>query len=128
MALCFVIADISWAGCVSVCARVMFVYSVYFFEKGRIKGAYLAQQTCGKAKPNDTTILFKTKSIEYIIEDQAFSLSNDLAPPTPLACSCQQVGYLCNLPVCRRLSLLAGKEGGRGEEPIHTNARKPGLL
>ncbi len=95
-----------------VCARVMFVYSVYFFKKGRIKGAYLAQQTCGKAKPNDTTILFKTKSIEYIIENQDFSLSNDLAPPTPLPFSCQQVVSLCKSS-CASPVELAGGRGGR---------------
>jgi hypothetical protein len=33
-----------------------------------------------------------------------------------------------SLPVCRRSSLLMGGGGGRGKEPNHTTARKPGLL
>ncbi len=56
-------------------------------------------------------------SIEWCIEDQAFLLSYDLAPPpSPVS----NISLFLNLPVCRRSSLLTG-EGGRG---VHCGGAK----
>jgi hypothetical protein len=45
-----------------------------------------------------------------IIEDQAFSSSSDLAPPSPPLVS--KLAFFLSLPVCRRSSFLTDREGG----------------
>jgi hypothetical protein len=64
------------------------------------------------------------ESIWYIIGDQAFSPSMIwLLPPSPVS----TLSLFLSLPVCRRSSLLTGREGV-GEEPNHKTARKSGPL
>jgi hypothetical protein len=66
--------------------------------------------------------------LNYIfLEDQAFSMSCDLAPP-PIPSPLYPVSKLTlflRLPVCRRSSLLTGEGGGGKGKPNHTTARKP---
>ncbi len=65
----------------------------------------------------------KTECIELLtLEDQAFSLSYDLAPiPTPISSLVSTLSLFLSLPVCRRSSLLTGEgggeEGGGRKEP-----------
>jgi hypothetical protein len=54
-------------------------------------------------------------------------LAHPLTPPPPPHLS--KLTLFLSLPVCHRSSLLMGEGGGgRGEEPNHMTARKPGLL
>ncbi len=59
------------------------------------------------------------ESMEWFIEEQAFLLWYDLAPPPPtsLPISCQQVVFFTSLPVCHQSGLLGGETewGGGGE-------------
>jgi hypothetical protein len=67
-----------------------------------------------------------------IIEDEAFSLSYDLAPPPSLphtlpSASC--LSFSVFLYIGGRAYLLTGEGGGGVEEdPKHANPRKPGPL
>jgi hypothetical protein len=63
------------------------------------------------------------ESIAWFIEDQAFPLSYDLAPPLPPS-PVFKLSLFLSLPVCHWTSLLMG-EGG---EPNHTTSRKTGPL
>ena len=62
----------------------------------------------------------EAESIKLFIEDQALSLSYDLASspasPTPV----NKLSLFPSLPVCYRARVW--------EEPVHTTARKPGVL
>ncbi len=72
--------------------------------------------------------LVSPESIEGFIENQAFLLSFDLAPPPPASpLPVSKLSLFISLPVCRRSSLLTG-EGVGEEEPNHTTARKPDFL
>jgi hypothetical protein len=62
------------------------------------------------------------ESIKLFIEDQAFSLSYDLAPPPPFPVS-KSYPFL-SFTVCRWSSLLTGGGGGGN----HRTTRKPGPL
>jgi hypothetical protein len=67
------------------------------------------------------------ENIERFVEDHAFSLSYDFAPPAPLPpLCCQQVVSLSQSSCVSPVELTGG--GGLGEEPNRTAARKPGLL
>ncbi len=58
-------------------------------------------------------------SIKWFIEDQAFSLSYDLAPhPPPAPSPGSKLSLFLSLPVCRRSSLLTGGGRGRGRSQI----------
>jgi hypothetical protein len=87
-------------------------------QNGREKlRVYNGNRTCYIAeKIQKFGFLSKAESIESFIEDQAFSLSHDLAtlpPHSPL--SCQQVISLSqSSSVCRRSRLLTGEGRGRG--------------
>jgi hypothetical protein len=67
-----------------------------------------------------------------IIEDDAFSLSYDLAPPsspTPRPPFRQQVASLSQSSCLSPVELTDGRGGEEvGEEPNKTKARKPGPL
>ncbi len=68
----------------------------------------------------------ESESIEWFIEDQAFSPSYDLAPP-PL--SRQKVVSLAQSSCVSPVEMNDGRrEEGVGEEPNHTTVRKPGPL
>jgi hypothetical protein len=72
-----------------------------------------------------------TESIEWFIENKAFSRSYDSAPPHPLLYPSpdSKLSLLLSLPMCRRSSLLTGERGGGlREEPNHMTSRKPGPL
>ncbi len=76
-----------------------------------------------------STSILQSESIEWFLEDQAFSLSYDLAPHQPLPLYRQQVFSFLGLTVCRRSSSRTGSgTEGVGKEPNHTTARKPGPL
>jgi hypothetical protein len=59
------------------------------------------------------------ESIEWVIDDQAFSPSYDLAPrpppPTPSPYPFSKLSLFLSLPICRRRSSLLTGEGGGGE-------------
>ncbi len=58
-------------------------------------------------------------SIKWFIEDQAFSLSYDLAPhPPPATSPGSKLSLFLSLPMCRRSSLLTGRGRGRGRSQI----------
>jgi hypothetical protein len=64
-----------------------------------------------------------------IIEDQAFSLSSDMAPPPPPSPPPRHKAlprYTGRLR--KRDNLLAGERGGRGVGESQIRARKPGTL
>ncbi len=71
----------------------------------------------------------KSESIECIIENQAFSLRYDLAPPprlTPLLR--QKVVFLSQYFYATPVELTDRRGEGVGEELNDTTARKPGPL
>ncbi len=65
-----------------------------------------------------------SESIECYIEDQAVSLSYDLAPPHPLPPQVSKLSLFLSLYVCRRSSLLTGRGGRDREEPNQANDGK----
>ncbi len=74
-------------------------------------------------------VLLQLESIDWLIEDQAFSLSSDLAPtPRPSLPPLPSASCLsCVSPV----ELTNGRKGGgegMGNEQNHTTSRKPGPL
>jgi hypothetical protein len=65
----------------------------------------------------------RAESIEWFIEDQFFSLSYDLVPPTPFPVS--KLSLFLSLPVCLLSSFLTGEGSkGVGEEPNGTMREK----
>jgi hypothetical protein len=67
----------------------------------------------------------KPKSLKWILEDQAFSPSYNLAHP-PHSPSRHQVGSLPQSSFVSHFELTDGSGvGGRGKEPNNTTARKP---
>ncbi len=74
---------------------------------------------------NETVTESHAENIELFIDDQAFSPSYDLAPPSPTPVS--KLSLFLSLPVCRRSSLLTG-EGGRGWERSQIIRRRESLV
>ncbi len=90
-----------------------------FIKRGRLScrrknGPFLYAKKGWDKKRQDLFVLVHhslqmPESIEWFIEDQAFSPSYDLAPPAPpLPSSVSKLSLFLRLPVCRRTG------GGRG--------------
>ncbi len=98
-----------------------FNYASYLFLKKRFKSE--VNCFCIRTQDNGMTT---SESIEWLIEEQAFSPSFDMAPPPlppylPSLCSTHRK---TEERTCWR---ERGKRGG-GEEPNYTTPRKPGPL
>ncbi len=71
------------------------------------------------------------ENMEWFTEDQTFSPSYDLAPPTPLLPPLRSVSSTGDTQEDWEREIFADGRGGKvgvGEEPNHTTARKPGPL
>ncbi len=102
------------------------------FSQFRVCKKILVSSNCGQGKGKDgrnsslklTVGINSThsESIKSFIEDQIFLPSYVLAPPLSIRSARHRKGR-------KRDNLLTGEGGGgRGSEPNHTAARKPGPL